>query len=383
MSVASGADCKRLVSRLTPQQTPIMKTQSTLFIASAAAVFVTLVALKPGESTDSTAPENESVKATPKAAPAPRVPVDAYAVKAATIDDELQTTGTVGANQEVNLVSEVARKVTGIYAKEGSYVRRGTLLFKLDDADLQARRKKLTLQEKLALLDEKRFRELLATESVNQQEYDQVLTNLKVLQAEIGMVDVDLAKTQIRAPFAGKIGLTKVDVGAYVTPSTVLASLEDVRQVEIHFTVPEKYASAVKPGQTIRFTTENSNLPFRGTIAATEPRTDLDTRSLEVQAVSDNPGGKLVPGSSAKISFSLRKTEDGILIPTEALIPTPKGYSLFAIKNGQAELREVKTGTRTKATVQILEGLSLGDTVITSNLLRLGPGVPVQVVGTE
>jgi membrane fusion protein (multidrug efflux system) len=361
-----------------------MKTYNTLFITGVAALFVTLVALKPGESADSTrkAPGKAAAAVTPSAA-APRVPVDAYAVKAATIEDELQTTGTVGANQEVDLVSEVARKVTGIYAREGSYVPEGTLLFKLDDADLQARRKKLTLQEKLALLDEKRFRELLATESVNQQEYDQVLTNLKVLQAEIGIVDVDLAKTRIRAPFAGKVGLNRVDVGAYVTPSTVLSSLEDVRRVEINFTVPEKYASEVKPGQTIRFTTENSSLPFRGKIVATEPRTDLSTRSLLVKAVSDNPDGKLVPGSSAKVQFSLRKTEDGIMVPSEALIPTPEGYSLFAVKNGQAQPREVKTGNRTKATVQILEGLAIGDTVITSNLLRLGPGVPVQVVGTE
>ena len=362
-----------------------MKTQNTFFITSAAALFVALVALRPGAPTDSTVSEKENPKEPAKAvaAPAARIPVDAYTVTAATIDDELQTTGTIAANQEVDLVSEVARKVTGIYAREGSYVREGTLLFKLDDADLQARRAKLKLQEKLALLDEKRFRELLATESVNQQEYDQVLTNLKVLQAEIGIVDVDLAKTQIRAPFAGKLGLSKVDVGAYVTPSTVLASLEDVRRVEIHFTVPEKYASVVKPGQTIQFTTENSNQPFRGSIEATEPRTDLNTRSLLVKAVSDNPDGKLVPGSSAKIGFSLRKIEDGILVPSQALIPTPKGYSLFAVKNGQAQPREVKTGTRTKATVQILEGLALGDTVVTSNLLRLGPGVPVQVVGTK
>jgi membrane fusion protein (multidrug efflux system) len=147
--------------------------------------------------------------------------------------------------------------------------------------------------------------------------------------------------------------------------------------------VPGKYAWVVKPGQTIRFTTENSNSPFRGKIVATESKTDLDTRSLLVMAVSENPDGKLVPGSLAKISFSLRKTQHGILIPTEALIPTPKGYSLFTVKNGQAQPREVKTGTRTKTTVQILEGLSLGDTVITSNLLRLGPSVPVQAMGTE
>jgi membrane fusion protein (multidrug efflux system) len=111
-------------------------------------------------------------------------------------------------------------------------------------------------------------------------------------------------------------------VGIYVKPGTVLATLEDVRWVEINFTVPGKYASIIKPGQTIRFTTKNSSLPFPGKIVATESKTDLDTRSLLVMAVSENPEGKLVPGSSAKISFSLRKTEDGILIPAQALIPT-------------------------------------------------------------
>jgi membrane fusion protein, multidrug efflux system len=358
--------------------------QNKLLVTTAVVLSVALLAVAPNVFSNKKEKENEKELAkAPAAVPDTRVAVDAYAVQAATIEDELQTTGTLEANQEVNLVTEVARKVTAIYAQEGSYVRQGTVLFKLDDADLLARKKKLTLQEKLALLDEKRFRELLATESVNQQEYDQVSTNLKVLQAEIGIVDVDLEKTRIRAPFSGKIGLNKVDVGAYVTPATVLASLEDVSQVEVNFTVPEKYASEVKPGQTIRFTTENSNLPFQGKVVATEPKTDLNTRSLAVKALSDNREGKLVPGTSAKIQFSLRKTQDGILIPSQALIPTPKGYSLFTVKNGQAELREVKTGTRTKATVQILEGLALGDTVITTNLLRLGPAVPVQVVSVE
>ena len=356
-----------------------MKTYLILFmISGAVAMFVTLPAFNPNGSFQRTGKESGKAPA-----PVQRVPVDAYAVKTVATDGELLATGTIAAHQEVDLVSEMAGKVTGIHARQGSYVQEGALLFTLDANDLQARRKKLTLQEKRALLDEKRFRKLLATGSVNQQEYDQVLTNLKALQAQIARVDVDLKKNRIRAPFAGKVGLNRVDVGAQVTPSTVLSSLEDVRWVEIHFTVPEKYASVVKPGQTIRFTTENSNLPFRGKIVATESKTDLDTRSLLVMAVSENPEGKLVPGSSAKISFSLRKTQHGILIPTEALIPTPKDYSLFTVKNGQAQPREVKTGTRTKTTVQILEGLALGDTVITSNLLRLGPGVPVQVVGTE
>jgi membrane fusion protein (multidrug efflux system) len=356
-----------------------MKTYLILFVISGAvAMFVTLPAFNPNGSSQRTGKESGKT-----AAPVQRVPVDAYAVKTVATDGELLATGTIAAHQEVDLVSEMAGKVTGIHARQGSYVREGALLFTLDDNALQVRRKKLILREKRTLLDEKRFRELLATGSVNQQEYDQVLTNLKVLQAEIARVDVDLKKNRIRAPFAGKVGLNRVDVGGYVTPGTVLSSLEDVRWVEINFTVPGKYASVVKPGQTIRFTPENSNLPFRGKIVATESKTDPDTRSLLVMAVSENPEGKLVPGSSAKISFSLCKTQDGILIPAEALIPTPEGYSLFAVKNGQAQLREVKTGSRTKAAVQILEGLSLGDTVITSNLLRLGPGVPIQAVGAQ
>ncbi|GAB3931664.1 efflux RND transporter periplasmic adaptor subunit [Larkinella terrae] len=312
-----------------------------------------------------------------------RILADAFVVKPETIADELQTTGTIAANQEVDLVSEVARKLTRIYAREGSYVTQGTLLFKLDDADLVAKKKKIALQEKLAKLDEKRFRELLATESVNQQEYDQIATNLNVLQAELAMVDVDLGKTEIRAPFSGKLGLNKVDVGAYVTPSTVLTSLDDVSQVEVSFTIPEKYASAVRIGQIIQFTTENSNQPFRGKVLATEPKTDLNTRSLLVKAISENRSGKLIPGSSAKIAFTLRTTNDGILIPTQALIPNAKGYSLFALKNGKAEQRELKTGSRTKGTVQILSGLSQGDTVLTTNLLRLEPGVAVRAASVN
>ncbi|RAJ97971.1 membrane fusion protein (multidrug efflux system) [Larkinella arboricola] len=328
----------------------------------------------------------EPVKKLTTAAVAPddhRIPADVFVVKAETITDELQTTGTIAANQEVDLVSEVARKLTRIYAREGSYVTQGTLLFKLDDADLLAKKKKIALQEKLARLDEKRFRELLATEAVNQQEYDQIATNLSVLQAEMAIVDVELAKTEIRAPFSGRLGLNKVDVGAYVTPSTVLTALDDVSRVEVAFTVPEKYASAVRIGQTIQFTTENSNQPFRGSVVATEPKTDLNTRSLLVKAISENRNGKLVPGSSAKIAFTLRTSTDGILIPTQALIPNAKGYSSFALKNGKAEQRELKTGSRSKGTVQILEGLSLGDTVLTTNLLRLEPGVAVRAANVN
>lgn len=360
----------------------ILNNRSRLIVIGAIVSAFAVLAIVPNVLSNKTENEEESKRTLNEVSEKiPQVIADGYLVENKILDDEIHTTGTVLANQEVNLVSEVARKVTAVYSREGSYVKKGALLFKLDDADLQARKKKLVLQEKLALLEEKRFRELLATESANQQEYDQVLTNLEVLQSEIEALDVELAKTEIRAPFSGKIGLNKIDVGAYVTPSTSLSYIEDVSQVKIVFTVPEKYVADIKQGQQILFTTESSPSPFIGVIVATESKTDLNTRSLLVQAKSKNLDGKLVPGTSAKVIVKLHQIQDGILIPTEALIPTPEGYALFAVKNGQAEKKEVKTGIRTKATIQILDGLSVGDTVITSNLLRLGPGVAVDVVG--
>jgi membrane fusion protein (multidrug efflux system) len=317
------------------------------------------------------------------ALPPSAVLVDAAVVHPTAVADQLQATGTIQANQEVQLVSEVARKVTAVYAHEGTTVAHGALLFTLDDADLQARRHKLKLQEKLALLDDSRMRGLLRTESVTQQEYDQVSTNLQVLQADIHAVDVDLAKTRIRAPFAGKVGLNKVDVGAYVTPSTVLTSLEDVSQVEVSFTVPERYAAVVQPGQTIRFTTDNGTAPQAGRIIATEPRTDVSTRSLLVKALSANAKRQLVPGMSAKINLFLHAATKALVVPTQALIPTAKGYSLYAIKGGRADYRDVTTGARSSGTVQVLTGLQAGDTVVTTNLLRLAAGVPVHVASAR
>ncbi|GAB3889406.1 efflux RND transporter periplasmic adaptor subunit [Spirosoma agri] len=357
-----------------------LKNRTKTFIAGIVALTVAFFLITPKIFSNKPEPSNTEATA---AATESKVATDVFVVKRETVTDELQTTGTIAANQEVDLVSEVARKLVRAYAREGSYVGQGTLLFKLDDADLLAKKRKIALQEKLAKLDEKRFRELLSTEAVNQQEYDKILTNLNVLEAELAMVDVELAKTEIRAPFAGRLGLKRVDVGAYVTPATVLSSFDDVSRVEVNFTIPEKYASDVRPGQSIRFMTENSNRPFVGNVTATEPKLEANTRSLLVKAVSDNRSGKLVPGSSARISFALHVAQDGILIPTEALIPNAKGYSLFRLNHGKAERRDVKTGSRTKGTVQILDGLSIGDTVLTTNLLRLDTGVPVTASTTN
>ncbi len=309
--------------------------------------------------------------------PAASIPSDIYVVKNKVVEDELQTTGTLQARQEVDLVSEIAKKVTKIYAKEGSFVRKGALLFKLDDADLQARKKTLLLHAHLAALEEKRFSELRTTEAVNQQEYDKISSQLNVLNAELEELEVQIAKTSITAPFSGKLGLKKIDIGTYVTPAYLLASIQDVSAMEILFTVPEKYASIIKPGQKISFSTENVDHPLAASIIATEVGTDLSTRSLKVLALAENSKGLLIPGTSATIHLALSKIENGMVVPTQALIPNADGYTILVLKNGIAEARKVKTGNRTKGNVHIYDGLQDGDSVITTNILRIGPGVAV------
>ena len=322
--------------------------------------------------------ESKTTKAAPTSASNNNaVSSDIYVVKSQVLQEEIQTTGTIHAFQEVKLVSEIAKKVTSINAREGSYVAKGEVLFRLDDADLQAKKKILLLQENLALLEEKRFRELSVSEAVNQQEYDKVLNNLQLVQAQLEELEVQIAKTRIRAPFDGKLGLKQVDIGSYITPAATLGSIVDVHQVLILFTIPEKYASTVHAGQKINIQTETSTEPVSATILATEAGTDEQTRSLTVKAVAGNKKGLLVPGTSATILFPVRKVISGKIIPTEALIPTSKGYSVFVKKSGVAELREVEAGTRTKSTVHILEGIEDQDSVITTNLIRIAPGVPV------
>ena len=145
---------------------------------------------------------------------APGVPVDGYIVKPAVLKEELEITGTLEANQQVDIVSELTRKIIRVNVKEGASVTTGQLLFEMDNADLLAQLEKLHQQEKLAILNEERLRDLIQHEAVVQQDYDQSFTNLKVLQAQIAELQVMINKTRIKAPFSGQVGIVHVYPGA-------------------------------------------------------------------------------------------------------------------------------------------------------------------------
>jgi membrane fusion protein (multidrug efflux system) len=320
------------------------------------------------------------VAATPVSSAPPAIPVDGMVVKPASLSEELEVTGSLVANQQVDVVSELTRKLVRVNVKEGSYVRTGDLLFQLDDQDLQAQLEKLSQQEKLALLNERRLRDLIKHEAVVQQDYDQAFTNLKVLQAEIAELQVMIGKTRIRAPFNGRIGIIRVYPGAIVSTNTILTNLEDNSVVKLEFSIPEKYANIITTGSQQRFTVASDSREYKASVIARESRLDASTRTLLVRAVSPNPGGILLPGQSARLRLSLHESNDALLVASQALIPSAGGYGVYLSKNSQVQLTPIEIGQRGAGSVEVSKGLHNGDTVITSNLLRLTPGSSVTFV---
>ncbi|HEY0678188.1 MAG TPA: efflux RND transporter periplasmic adaptor subunit, partial [Chitinophagaceae bacterium] len=291
--------------------------------------------------------------------------------------------GSISSSRDITITSEIARKVKYVAFKDGSFVNKGQLLYKLDDADIHARIKQLQAELKLARTNEQRMASLLKTETIRQSEYDETHMRLQSLEAEQDGLFVALSKTEIRAPFSGIIGITKVYTGAFVTPGTPMVQLQDQSSVKINFSVSEKYLPLVKLGNNVKFTTEVYKDTFIAAISATEPGIQSDDRSFPLQAVASNAGKLFKPGMSARVMFNTALHSTGMTIPTDALIPSGNGYSVFVVKNGEATITPVVINNRNENDAIITSGLKEGDTVMVSNILRAANGMRVQVVSTK
>ena len=368
-----------LQETLTKSQVPAHR--QYLAAVLAAMLFVFMIFLITGCAASA---REKNKEAAPAVAPAVQAtPVDGLVIKPSLLKEELEITGSLAANQQVDIVSELTRKIVRVNVKEGAHVQRGQLLFELDNADLQAQLERLQQQQKLALLNEERLRDLIKHEAVVQQEYDQAFTNLKVLQAQVAELQVTISKTRIRAPFAGQVGIVHVYPGAVVSVNTVLTNLEDNSMVKLDFQVPEKYAHIITTGSVHPFTVASDARQYSARVIAREARLDQNTRTLLVRAASPNPGSALLPGQSARLRLALSANTGALLVASQALIPSSQGYSVYTVKNNIVQLSPVETGQRSANSVEVLHGLQNGDTVITSNLLRLAPGAPVQFVSLK
>lgn len=307
------------------------------------------------------------------------IPVSMEVIRTERLRDRIATVGTVLPNEEVELRSEISGKVERIFFSEGSAVGKGEVLVKISDAELQAQLLRARYRQTIAEEQAERQRQLFGKAQISPAEYDSAVNAMNIARAEVQLIQAQLDKTEIRAPFAGVVGLRQVSAGSYLSPATPIAVLQDARRVKIEFAVPEKYAGALKVGDEIRFSVQGVPQTFAGSIYALETKIDQATRTLRLRALSPNPDGALIPGAFAEVEIALPEKE-GLTIPAAALIPELKGHRVFLCVAGKAVSQPVRIGARTADRVGIVGGVRDGDTLITSAILQLRAGMAVRPV---
>lgn len=303
--------------------------------------------------------------------------VNAQILKYENLTDEIRTKGRLIPDEEVDLSFETSGKITEIHFKEGTSVKKGQLLAKVNDKPLQAELKKLEAQVPLAQDRVYRQKTLLAKDAVSQEAYESVNTELEKLMADIELVKSKIMQTELRAPFDGIIGLRLVSEGTYASPTTIISRLTKISPLKIEFSVNESYVNNVKAGTPLSFSVDNDLNIYHASVYAVESDLDRNTLTLKARALYSNPGGQLKPGLSANIEIKLQEIKNTIVIPSLSLKAELGRDVAFVYKGGKAHQVELHKGMRTAASVQVIDGLHVGDTLLVTGIMQLRDGLPV------
>jgi membrane fusion protein (multidrug efflux system) len=290
-----------------------------------------------------------------------------------------KVSGTIQANEKVDLYCETAGLVKAIYFTEGARVTRGQLLLKLNDADLQAQLKKAIANKKLRDDNVLRNSILLKKEAISQADYDMAVNEKQSIDADIELIREQIRKTELRAPFAGTIGLRNLSEGAFVQPNNLIASLQDDQLLKVAFSIPEKYASLIRVGDSISFDVSGSDKKYKAKIYARDAAVSAATRSVSMKAICNNKHALLMPGLFANISLKLAANKESFMIPTQSLVPVLKGQKVFIVQGDSAVEKMVKTGFRNENKIEIVEGLDSGDSLIVDGIMYMKNGIKVKV----
>ncbi|MDR1609880.1 MAG: efflux RND transporter periplasmic adaptor subunit [Candidatus Symbiothrix sp.] len=303
--------------------------------------------------------------------------INSKVIRSESLTDHIQVTGNLIPDEEVDLTFEAAGKIVNIFFKEGSAVNKGQLLAKVNDKPLLAELQKLVAQIPLAEDRVYRQKALLEKDAVSKETYEQVTTELEKLHADIDLVKSRIAQTELRAPFDGIIGLRQVSEGAYASPATVVASLTKIIPLKIEFAVPERYMNMIHQGTPIEFQMDKDN--YAASVYAVNSRIEKDILQLKARAVYPNVNGRLKPGRSVLVKIKSNELKNAIVVPNEAVIAEMGRDIAYIYSSGQAKMIELSKGIRTESSVQILDGLKLGDTLIVSGIMQLRDGLPVTI----
>jgi membrane fusion protein (multidrug efflux system) len=308
--------------------------------------------------------------------------VDVAKVTAITLLDDVNATGTVRSNEAVMIRPEVAGRITKLNFLDGQHVRKGQILVAFDSTVNQAEVQQAKAELSIAKANFERNDELARQKFISIRARDESAANVQVLEAKLALAQAKLSKLEIRAPFSGIVGIRNVSTGDYVKDGEDLVNLEDISSVKVDFRVPEKFMDRVQRGQELEVIVDAlPNRPFRAKVDAIDPQIDSAGRSALLRGRIDNPEGKLKPGMFARIKLILAERKNALVVPEEAIVPQGEKFAVWKVIDGKAIRAEVRTGARLNAKVEIVEGLQLGDTVVTAGQLRLSrDGAPVRIV---
>ena len=306
------------------------------------------------------------------------LPVNVVEIRPQKLENNLNITGTILPNEIVSLKSEISGLVRKIAFKEGEFVKKGTPLVYLNDDELSAQYQKLEFTKKLFESQENRQKQLLAKEAISQEEYDIVLNQFNTNLSDLKLVEAQLSKTVIRAPFDGVLGLRQISEGSVIGSNDVIVSIINIDPIKIEFSIPERYANQVELNSKIFFSTDAGGDEAVGVVYAYEPNIDANTRTLKLRAQSPNKNKRFLPGMFVRIKYILGVEENALLVPAESIIPELSGYKVFVVTDdNKVEERQITIGTRTDTSVQVVGGLKEGDLVLTTGVLQVRSGMSV------
>lgn len=325
----------------------------------------------------------QSKKDTPAAGPGPRargpMSVEGFLVQTSSVSEDVEVPGTLLPAEETQIRAEVSGRIIVLNLPEGTVVPKGFLLVKLFDQDLQAQLRKLEVQLQIAIKTVQRQKELLAINGISQQDFDLSALNVDNLKADIQTTKISIAKTEIRAPYEGQIGLRNVSLGAYLSPADIITVLREVKQLKLEFSIPEKYAKNIARGYLVKFRVDGGKKEHTAVVIATEGNVEQNTRTLKIRAMVKERDNELVPGVFAKVNLQLGQDTVALMIPSQAIIPQARNKQVIVLHKDSVEFTVIETGIRDSAYVQVTKGLKAGDTVITTGLMSLRPHAKIKV----
>ncbi|MEM9886041.1 MAG: efflux RND transporter periplasmic adaptor subunit [Bacteroidota bacterium] len=312
--------------------------------------------------------------------PTPRAtPVEGLVVENSAVDETINATGSLIANETVEIRPERAGRLVSLNFQESSNVQSGKLLAQIDDSELLAQRSRLMINLDLAKKEVARGDELLQIQGISEEEMDRLQNRVEDINAEVKILDIQIEKSKVHAPFSGVLGLRQISRGAYITPTDVIVDLQQIHPIKLEFDVPERYLTKVRENQPLEFTVVGADETFAAKVYAIGAEISPATRTFKVRATANNRAGLLKPGQFAKVNLVTGTNNKAILVPTDAVVPVLEGKQVFVARNGRAIASKVATGNRMADEIEILDGLMAGDTIITTGLLSLSDGALIEV----